>query len=210
MLPDEPRRPHVSGLLLIALGILLLQPPVVYSQEAPGTDTTSVTLEEALRENSHPLRVRNGSLRGRGGEWLRRQAEDATIITLGEVHGTQEIPAIMGALLNDLQTTWEVDHLAIEVSPWTADLMTDSLRRGNDKYTAFIEDRPATIPFYSLHPERDLIRISSAKATPGVPSGASTRFLRLPRTWRWTGLPSLPPTLTPAGPWRRSAPSPTL
>jgi hypothetical protein len=39
------------------------------------------------------------------------------VITLGESHGTQEIPAIMDALLNDLQAAGEVDHLALEVSP---------------------------------------------------------------------------------------------
>ena len=155
MNPTTHCRPAVSGLLLIVLAALLL-PPAAVGQEAP--DTASVTLEEALRENSYRLRVRNDSLRGPGGTWLRERAEEATIITLGESHGTQEIPAIMGALLNDLQDAWEVGHLALEVSPWTADLMTDSLRRGPDTYAAFIEDRPAAIPFYSLRQEADLVQ----------------------------------------------------
>jgi hypothetical protein len=152
-----PRRPAVAGLLLTALGVLLLQPAAL-GQEAPSTDTVSGPLEEALRDNSHPLRVRDGSLRGRGGAWLREQAKDATFIALGEVHGTQEIPAIMGALLNDLQAAGEVDHLALEVSPWTADLMTDSLRAPDSSFTSFVKRRPATIPFYTRQPERDLIR----------------------------------------------------
>jgi hypothetical protein len=157
MLPDEPRRSAAPGLLLIVLGVLLLQPPVASGQETPPPDTASITLEEALRENSYPLRVRDGSLGGRGGEWLRKQATEATIVTLGEVHGTQEIPAIMGALLNDLQATGEMDHLALEVSPWTAALMTDSLRAPNSSFTSFVERHPATIPFYALQPERDLV-----------------------------------------------------
>ena len=150
--------PRLYGLLLIALGGCLLSPFAALGQESPDADTASITLEEALRENSYPLRVRNGALRGRGGTWLREQARAATMITLGESHGTQEIPAIMGALLNDLQTAGEVDHLALEVSPWTADFMTDSLRAPDSSFTSFIERRPATVPFYALQSERDLVR----------------------------------------------------
>ena len=158
MLLVERRRPVVSGLLLIALGVLVLRPPAAVGQKTTATDTASVTLENALQENSYPLRVRNESLHGSGGEWLRERAKEATLITLGEVHGTQEIPTIMGALLNDLQAAGDVDHLALEVSPWTAALMTDSLRGADSSFTAFINRRPAAIPFYALQPERDLLR----------------------------------------------------
>lgn len=149
---------RLHGPVLIALSVCLFLPPVAAGQESPDADTASITLEEALTENSYPLRVEDGSLRGTGGEWLREQARAATMITLGESHGTQEIPAIMDALLNDLQAAGEVDHLALEVSPWTATLMTDSLRRGSATYTGFIERRPATVPFYNLKSERDLVR----------------------------------------------------
>jgi len=144
--------------LLLAVLVGVFQPGLSRAQTPSDTDTSSISLEEALREHSYPLRTRNGSLHGSGGRWLREQAKAATLITLGEMHGTQEIPAIMGALLEDLQTTGEVDHLALEVSPWTADLMTDSLRALDSTYTTFIERRPASIPFYALQPERDLIR----------------------------------------------------
>jgi len=36
--------------------------------------------------------------------------------------------------------------------------MTDSLRRGDGTYAGFIESRPATVPFYNLQSERDLVR----------------------------------------------------
>ncbi len=144
--------------VLIALGLGAAVPPPSTAQETPDADTASITLEEALTKNSYPLRIKDGSLRGTGSEWLREQARAATIITLGESHGTQEIPAIMSALLKDLQAAGEVDHLALEVSPWTADLMTDSLRAPDSSFTSFMKRRPATVPFYALRPERDLVQ----------------------------------------------------
>lgn len=150
--------PLLVWLILISLSLGAALPPSSTAQEPPDADTASITLEEALTENSYPLRVEDGSLRDTGGGWLRERARAATIITLGESHGTQEIPAVMDALLNDLQAAGEIDHLALEVSPWTAALMTDSLRRGDSTYTAFVEQRPAAIPFYALQPERDLVR----------------------------------------------------
>lgn len=144
--------------VLIFLWLGLLLPPLSPAQDMPEADTASMDLEEALRRNSYPLRVDRGSLRGQGGEWLRREAKGATMITLGESHGTREIPAIMGALLNDLQAAGEVDHLALEVSPWTADSMTKRLQQPDSAFTAFVKRRPATIPFYALQPERDLVR----------------------------------------------------
>lgn len=148
----------LDEIIPILLGLGLLLPAPVTAQNTPSPDTASITLEEALQKNSYALRVKNRTLQGTGGEWLRREAMDATMITLGESHGTQEIPAIMDALLNDLQAAGEVDHLALEISPWTADLMNQKLQQPDSAFTAFIERHPATIPFYALKPERDLVR----------------------------------------------------
>jgi hypothetical protein len=101
--------------------------------------------------------VDDNTLRGAGGTWLRDRARDAAVITLGESHATQEIPALMAALLADLQQADALDVLAIENSPWTTRLMTDRLRAGTDAYDAFIEQHPAAIPFYNLQTERDLL-----------------------------------------------------
>ena len=149
---------RLLGALSVLLCAWLLLPVSGAAQNASDANADSLTLTEALKQNSYPLRVEEGSLDGRGGDWLRTEAKEATMITLGESHGTQEIPAIMGALLNDLQAAGEVDHLALEVSPWTAALMTDSLRASDSTFTSFIERRPATVPFYALESERDLVR----------------------------------------------------
>jgi hypothetical protein len=147
------------SLFVFLLGLLLsgVCPPFSPAQ-SPSEPDTSLTLEEALRRNRYPLRVENDSLRGEGGAWLVEQAEEATVVTLGESHGTKEIPAVMGALFRELQRAGELDHLALEISPWTAALMTDRLRAEPGAYTSFIKEHPASIPFYFLKPERDLVQ----------------------------------------------------
>jgi hypothetical protein len=82
---------------------------------------------------------------------------DAAVVTLGESHATQEIPAVMAALIADLQAADAFDVLAIENSPWTTRLMTDRLQAGKEAYDAFITQHPAAIPFYNLQGERDLL-----------------------------------------------------
>lgn len=143
--------------LLCTAAFLAVLPSAATAQNTADADT-ALTLEEALRENSYPLRVRDGTLRGPGGKWLRERAKDATLISLGESHGTQEIPTIMDALLSDLQSAGELDDLALEVSPWTATLMNERLQQPDSAFTTFVEQHPAAIPFYALQPERDLVR----------------------------------------------------
>lgn len=140
-------------LLGLCLGLMGLRP---LAAQAP-SDADSLTLREALRQHRHPIRVNDNTLRGAGGTWLRDRALDAAVITLGEMHATQEIPALMAALIADLQRADAVDYLAIENSPWTTRLMTDRLRAGPEAYDTFIEQHPAAIPFYNLQTERDLL-----------------------------------------------------
>lgn len=149
------RRPLLASLLLLLLSGAC---PFLAPAQSSSKPDSSLTLEEALRENRYPLRVENDNLQGSGGAWLVERAKNATVITLGESHGTKEIPAIMSALSEELQAANELDHLALEISPWTAQLMTDRLRAGDGAYTDFISDHPASIPFYFLKTERDLVR----------------------------------------------------
>lgn len=153
-MPLVERRSLLAFLLLLLLSGAC---PLLSPAQSPEPDT-SLTLEEALSKHSYPIRVENDSLQGAGGDWLVEQAKQATIITLGESHGTKEIPVIMGALFEEMQAAGELDHLALEISPWTAKLMTDRLRTGRGAYTDFIKKHPSSIPFYFLRPERDLVR----------------------------------------------------
>jgi hypothetical protein len=141
--------------VLFVLLLLGLPPTPGPAQPAPESPSP---LTDTLRAHRYPIDVQNNRLEGPGGDWLIRHASEASIITLGEMHGTQEIPALMDALFAALQAAGELDHLALEVSPWTARLMTDRLRAGEAAYTRFIQEHPPSIPFYFLARERDLVR----------------------------------------------------
>ncbi len=145
--------------LVIGLAVCfgLAGPPPSTAQAPPAERSDSTTLVEALREHRLPLRLDGGELRGDGGTWLRERATEASVVTLGESHGTREIPAVMAALIEDLQAADEFDHLAIETSPWTADLLTERLREGKAAYDTLVSNYPAAIPFYNLKSERDLL-----------------------------------------------------
>lgn len=149
--------PLSRSLVLLGLCLGLVGPRPLVAQDASDKDTASTTLKEALQDNRHPFRLEDGEIRGDGAAWLRERAAGATIVTLGESHGTQEIPAVMAALIEDLRQSGTFDHLAIETSPWTTDLMINRLREGKGAYDAFVKQYPAAIPFYTLKTERDLV-----------------------------------------------------
>lgn len=143
-------------LTAIILLFSVFNPPFVVAQDEAEKDTT-ITLEEALKNNQYSLRLDDSQLKGEGGDWLRKQAAEATIVTIGESHGTKEIPAIISALIYHLQHENEFDHLALEVSSWTVELMTNQLRKGKDTYEKFISRYPVAVPFYNFKTERDLV-----------------------------------------------------
>lgn len=156
----KKQSPYIRGLhspgppLALVLALSLL-PGQAVAQDGPETD--SLGLEEALRKHRHPIRLKDGALRGEGGKMLREQAAEATVTVLGESHGTEDIPALMGALLGTLQARGELDSLALETSAWTTARMADSLQKGRAAYNRLVGAYPEAIPFYNLRPERDLI-----------------------------------------------------
>jgi hypothetical protein len=138
----------------LVLALLLRPEPVVAQPEA---EPDSLRLGEALQSHQYPIHLNDGMLRGEGGQMLRARAAEATVTVLGESHGTKDIPALMSALLTDLQAQDEVDYLALETSPWTTTQMTDSLQKGQAAYTQLVAAHPEALPFYNLQSERALI-----------------------------------------------------
>ena len=145
---------RISTVLLLCVGILI-------SQLAKGQNSSDTqngpTLKEILKKNGYPLRIEGKQLTGEGGIWLQKQAAKATITTIGEMHGTKEIPAAVTALVRHLKKVDEIDHLALEVSPWTVEQMTAPLLEGEQAYNEFISQYPTAVPFYNFKNERDLL-----------------------------------------------------
>lgn len=145
----------------LALGIVsfvfLVGINTSHAQDTTASDSSKTTLKKVLQANRYPISFNEQGLTGSGGQWLKQKAREATIVSLGEMHLTQEIPSMMTALLKDLQRAGEVDHLAIEVSPWTTKQMSKELRKGRGAYDSFIQQYPFAVPFYNFRNERDLL-----------------------------------------------------
>lgn len=158
----QKSRPARQGIvirttLVVAVFLGLSLPSTALSQPQTEPAADSVALKEVLRKHRAPVRVGDGTLRGEGGQMLLERSAEATVTVLGEIHGTEEIPRIMSALLESLQVRGEMDYLALETSPWTTARMTDSLQKGKGPYNRLVETYSEAIPFYNLQPERDLI-----------------------------------------------------
>lgn len=131
----------------------------VTAQNSADNDSSnsSITLQEALQENSYNFRLERDKLEGKGGLLLQEEAADADIVTIGEMHATREIPTLAGLLIGHLQKAGEFDYLALEVSPWTAKQMNTRLREGINAYNSFIKKYPLAVPFYNFKGERDML-----------------------------------------------------
>lgn len=184
----------VRLLIGISLCLGLIGTSPVLAQDPSDADTASTTLQEALQNNRYPLRLEEGELQGESGAWLREQAAEATVVTLGESHATQEIPAVMAALIEDLQQAGEFDHLAIEVSPWTTDRITERLRASQAAYDALVKEYPAAIPFYNLKTERDLLHQVVAHSDKEQPLWGLDQIFMFATAWALDQLEELAPS----------------
>ncbi len=128
-----------------------------HAQETTESDSSNITLNQVLQSNRYSIGYDKQGLTGEGGQWLRQKAREATIVSLGEMHLTKEIPAMITALIKELQRADEFDYLAIEASPWTTEQMTKKLRKDKAAYDNFIKQYPFAVPFYNFENERDLL-----------------------------------------------------
>lgn len=144
-------------LTLVFVLILTVVTSDVMGQKNQEADTSDTTLIQLMEQNTYPIELEDGEINGKGAEWLIKKSKEATIVSMGESHATQEIPAMIKALIEELQAAGEFSHLAIEVSPWTTERMMSRLRQGKDAYDDFITEYPVAVPFYNWKNERDLL-----------------------------------------------------
>ncbi|WP_445664742.1 hypothetical protein [Fodinibius sp. AD559] len=144
------------GLLSVLILILFTGVSQVFGQDKRDKES-SISLKEVLQENRYELSLENDKLKGEGGKWLIQKSKQASVVTIGEMHATKEIPKLIQSLITSLDQKNKFDHLALEASPWTVERMTDSLKKGKEVYNSLIEEYPNAIPFYNFKAERDLV-----------------------------------------------------
>ncbi|MGM0547044.1 MAG: hypothetical protein ACQEST_10010 [Bacteroidota bacterium] len=145
-----------AGFLSVLMLMLFIGVSQVLGQDNKGKES-SKSLKQVLKENRYELSVEGDKLKGEGGEWLISESKKASVVTIGEIHATKEIPALVESLIKSLDQKNKFDHLALEASPWTVERMTDSLKKDKEVYNSLIEQYPNAIPFYNFKAERDLI-----------------------------------------------------
>lgn len=153
------------GVLIITIFISTSQ---VFGQDKESKES-SKSLKEVLKENRYELSLKDEKLEGEGGEWLINESKKASVVTIGEMHATREIPILIQSLVRSMNRENKFDHLAVEASPWTVERMTDSLKKGNRPYNRLINKYPYAIPFYNFEAERDLIHEFIAQSDTEVP-----------------------------------------
>jgi hypothetical protein len=145
-----------AGLVSVLMLMFFIGGSQVFGQDNKGKES-SKSLKEVLKENRYELSVEDGNIKGKGGEWLINESKKASVVTIGEMHATKEIPALIESLIKSLDQKNKFDHMALEASPWTVGRMKDSLKKRKEAYNRLIAKYPNAIPFYNFKAERDLV-----------------------------------------------------
>jgi hypothetical protein len=122
---------------------------------APAQNATFV---DALKQNRFSLNLSGGKLAGPGGDVLRAALADAQFVLVGEDHGIQQIPGLVGAVCNDLGPLG-FHTMTLETGP----SITPELERfarsadGLKQLTDFEKKFPASIAFYNWQEEFDML-----------------------------------------------------
>lgn len=99
-----------------------------------GPASGAVKIEELLRANSFDLQVRNGSLSGRGFEFLMDSAARSQFFLLGEPHHAKEVPQIASMLFKALNKRHGFNYLALEQDPLMARMVSAPSVVGDIEY----------------------------------------------------------------------------
>lgn len=147
----------------------LLRGLIVFALATP-THAQDTALTRMLIANRHPVRIVDGRLEERGGRLLVDAGKASRYFLVGEEHGVAQMPQIVQALLRELRPEG-YDTFAIEVSPLQAARL-DSVERLPNVRAAIdtlLASWYASIPFYSLAEERELL-VSAMSPMGGSPA----------------------------------------
>ena len=127
-------------------------------------------LAEAMKQNSYPISLRDGTLLGPGMQFLARSSATAQFVLFGEEHGVKEFPELLTALFAFLHQNHQFNYLALESDPVSAHVASIPPLRGAVKALAeYVGKYPNALTFHTdqeLRMFADVGRISTGRADP--------------------------------------------
>jgi hypothetical protein len=119
---------------------------------------------QRLLKNRYALTLSDGNLGGTALPILRPALQGAQFVLVGEDHGIVQIPAIVGALCDQLMPAG-FQTMALEVGPLAAQNLETWVQEpgGRGQMAAFEKKYPASIAFYNWSEEFDLLSHCAAK-----------------------------------------------
>ena len=103
---------------------------------ATDSDEQFKALAEAMKQNSYPISLRDGTLLGPGMRVLARSSATAQFVLFGEEHGVKEFPQLLTALFAFLHQNHQFNYLALESDPVSAHVASIPPLRGAIKALA--------------------------------------------------------------------------
>ena len=115
--------------------------------DAPAKTTP---LAEALLEGRTTLTISPKGIAGDGAPLLREAVLNASIVAIGEDHGTQEIPALMAAICKEMGPS--LGALALEIGETAAEQLDPVLRSPNriKRMASWLRTYPAGVAFLDI------------------------------------------------------------
>ena len=149
--------------MLRSIVLLFLAIAVSWVALADGQEST---FNERVLKNRYALTLSGSNLDGSALSVLRPAVQNAQFVLVGEDHGIAQIPAIVGALCDQLVPAG-FHTMALEVGPLAARNLEAWIREpgGRGQLAAFERHYPANIAFYNWSEEFDLLSRCAAKAT---------------------------------------------
>ncbi len=122
---------------------------------------------KVLKENTHSLRIENGTFTGTGAAILEEAIANSQFLPVGEQHGIREIGAFTKVLFEQAAKKG-FQYMAIETDPFTAAKVEELANGTIEEAKAHLQKFPWTIPFYDNNEDFEFLKAvtSNSKAKP--------------------------------------------
>jgi hypothetical protein len=155
------------GRIISAVVVCCAIPFVMTERVPPSQPAVQSLLDSLVTANARTLSIDGGHLRGPGGDWILTEAARAQFLAIGEEHNVAEIPAIVTALLTDLEPRAGYRYVAVEQDPSAMRAASVPPMRGHvDSIVAYARRYPHAFTFMSdqeLAMVADVARLSNGR-----------------------------------------------